>query len=116
MSDKTMWFGTLYEVGAGASSTITKAKMSLVPVPDPGVQMGSEGYAETIDFEYGGADVVSSPQTHRVYEMAWSARANGMSAGLDLIKRYSQRGFGPGLIYFADPFNYETNLLPPPGS
>lgn len=113
MSNKTMWFGTLYETVPGTSSSSVKARMSLVPVPDPDIQMGSEGYAETLDFEYGGADVVSSAQSHRVYEMAWGARANEMSAGLDLIKRYSQRGFGPGLIYFADPFNYETNLLPP---
>lgn len=112
-----MFAGTLYNPGPsggpGTSSVNTVAKMGLWPMPSTGADMGSEGVSEDITFEYGGADVVASPQSHRVYEMSWGTREATGASGLDVIKRYSQGAFGRGLIYFADPFNYTTNLLPP---
>lgn len=109
-----MWFGTLYgPSGPGTSNTSTVAKMRRVPIPSAEMQAGSDGYSEPLDFEYGGADIVSAPETHRVYEMTWGTREASGTAGLDIIARYAQKQYGSGLIYFADPYNYGTNLLDP---
>lgn len=109
-----MFFGTLYDTtGPGTSGAGVVAKMREVPIPSSGMQAGSDGYSESLDFEYGGADVVSAPETHRVYEMTWGVREASGSAGLDIIARYAQKQYGRGLIYFADPYNYGTNLLDP---
>jgi hypothetical protein len=112
---KTMLFGTLYGAsGPGTSSTTVNARMSLVPVPDTGMEGGSEGWSSTLLFGNGGADVVSSPASHRVYEMDWNLREASGASGLDIIKNYWQKVYGPGLIYWSDPGNHgASNLLDP---
>lgn len=109
-----LWFGTLYESKTpGTSSIYTNASMRWVPCPDTGMGAGAEGYSELLGFENGGADVVSSAATHRVYDMQWGTRSGSGAEGLDLIRSYQQGIFGPGLIYFVDPMNFTTNLFPP---
>lgn len=114
MSNKKMFFGTLYSTMIpGSSSSTVNARMSYVPAPDPGMGAGASGYSELLEFENGGADVVSSAGTHRNFEMDWNLREASGADGLDIVRGYQQRLFGPGLIYFADPMNFTTNLLPP---
>lgn len=109
-----LYFGTLYDTKVpGSSSATVNARMSWVPCPDTGMGAGAEGYSELLDFENGGADVVSSAATHRVYDLEWGTRSGSGTAGLDVIRSYQQGVFGPGLIYFADPMNFTTNLFPP---
>lgn len=107
-----MWFGTLYETNVpGTSAANQLSKMQWVPCPDTGMGAGAEGYSELLAFENGGADVVSSGATHRVYDMDWGTRSGSGTAGLDVIRSYQQKQFGSGLIYFCDPM--AGNLFPP---
>lgn len=109
-----MWMGTLYESKTpGTSSIYTNASMRWVPCPDTGMGAGAEGYSELMGFENGGADVVASGATHRVYDLDWGTRTGSGTDGLDVIRSYQQGIFGPGLIYFLDPMNFTTNLFPP---
>lgn len=111
---KTMMFGTLYStLIPGSSSSSVNAKMSLIPAPDPGMQAESVGYMETIEFENSGSDVVEFAAKRRSYSMDWNLREGSGAQGLDLVRSYRQKLYGPGLIYFADPMNYSTNLLSP---
>lgn len=107
-----MWFGTLYETNVpGTSDANQLSKMQWVACPDTGMGAGAEGYSEVLQFENGGADVVSSAATHRVYDMNWGTRSGSGTAGLDIIRSYQQKQFGSGLIYFCDPM--AQNLFPP---
>ena len=108
-----MWFGTIYDKKTpGTSSALNNARMQWVPCPDTGMDAGANGYSELLDFENGGADVVASAATHRVYDLDWGTRQGSGVAGLDTIRSYQQGIYGPGLIYFADPMNFTTNLFP----
>lgn len=115
MSNNKTWFGTLYDgTGMPGSSTTTRnAKMQFVPTPDTGMDASYQGHYDTLLFENGGADVVSSAGSHRVYDMDWNLREAKGAQGLDIIKHYSQRFFGPGLLYWADPMEFQGNMMPP---
>lgn len=112
---ETMFFGTLYpKAGPGNSSTTVNAKMSFVPVPDSGMDASAVGYQDRIDYENGGADIVTSAASHREYQMEWSTREGAaFNGGLDIISAYADGEWGDGLIYFADRYNFDTNLLTP---
>jgi hypothetical protein len=113
-STKTFWFGTLYDTAKpGTSSISSNAQMSLVPVPDVGMGAGGVGYSELLEFENGGADVISAAATHRVYNCDWNLREATGASGLDVIWQYQQKYFGPGLIYFADPMIFDRNMFSP---
>lgn len=105
--------GTLYDSKPGTSNNFYTTKMLNIQMPLQGMTAGSEGFSETLEFEYGGRDVISSPQSARRYEFSWTSSSVEGQKGIDQIKRLSGGEFGTGLIYFADPFNYTTNLLPP---
>jgi hypothetical protein len=107
VSDRKMWFGTLPET-SGVS-----ARMGWVQAPDSGMDAGAEGYSEFLTFDNGGADVVSSAATHRVYAMDWSLSEASGATGLDTIKNYQQGLYGRGLIYFANPMIFSQNVLAP---
>jgi hypothetical protein len=107
------YIGTLYPDKPGQLGGIEETQMLSVAMPQQGTDAGGSGYAETLDFEYGGADVVSAPQTHRRYEFNWAGSDVDTATGISQIKRIANGEFGTGLIYFADPYNYTTNLLPP---
>lgn len=111
---KTFFFGTLYDtVIPGGSSTTSNAHMSLLPIPDTGMSAGASGYSEILQFENGGADVVSAAQTHREYKPDWALREATGDNGIDLVRSYQQRLFGPGLIYFENPAARQTNMFHP---
>lgn len=107
------FIGTLYEGKPGTSTNNFTTGMLSIPMPQQGGEAGSAGFSQVIEYEYGGADVFSSPQTRRRYEFEWTGTKVTGSDGIDQIKRLSAGEFGNGLIYFADPYNYTTNLLPP---
>lgn len=111
MSD--FFIGTLYESKPGTSTNNHATEMLSVPMPQQGMSAGSAGFSQVIEYEYGGADVFSSPQSHRRYEFSWTGARASEATRIDQIKRLSAGEFGNGLIYFADPYNYTTNLMPP---
>ncbi len=114
MSDKKIWFGTLYDTSLpGTSATTSNAKMSWVPAPDTGMEAGSYGYSQVLEYESGGASVISSAAMHRRYEMDWNLAEASGAQGLDIIKQYQQDQYGPGLIFWANPMIFDQNVLAP---
>jgi len=114
MSDKKIWFGTLYETSLpGTSSLYQNCKMSWVPAPDTGMSAGTYGYSQLIEYENGGASVVSSAGTHRRYDMDWNLQEASGAQGLDLIRQYQQKQWGNGLIFWANPMIFDQNVLAP---
>lgn len=101
MSDKLMWFGSYSGV------------FKWIPVPDSGIDTSNIGYSEVIQFDDGSANVVGAPGSHRVFEMTWGVREATGASGLDIVKAFSQGVYGTGPFFFADPYNYHTNVLPP---
>jgi hypothetical protein len=96
---KQIWFG------------IPGVKMQWCPAPSAGATASNVGYVETMAFENGGAAVARSKQARKQYAFSF----NGLSKDLDGISTYTKYAsgfYGSGLIYFADPFAFETNLFP----
>lgn len=114
MTINQLFIGTLYDAsGPGNSATTTNAQMQLVPIPSSGMDSSSDGYSNAIEYENSGADVVKHPASRRVFQMDWTTRESSGANGLDIVKAMSQGLYGPGLIYVADPFNFDTNLIAP---
>jgi len=95
-----IWFG------------IPGVKMQLCPAPAAGAQVSNVGFVQTMAFENGGADVVRSSQTRKQYTFNFNAPSKDLD-GISVYSKYASGFYGDGLIYFADPFAFETNLFPP---
>lgn len=114
MSDKKIWFGTIYGTDRpGTSSDTSNSKMSWIPAPDTGMEASSAGYSEALEFENGGAAVVASSATHRNYGFDWNLSEASGAQGLDIVKNYQQKLYGPGLLYWSNPMIYDQNVLAP---
>lgn len=114
MSDKKIWFGTLYDTQKPGTSTATSnTRMSWIPAPDTGMDAGSSGFSEVLEFENGGASVIGSAATHRTYGFDWNlAEASGLQ-GLDMVRNYQQKVYGTGTIYWANPMIFDQNVFSP---
>jgi hypothetical protein len=97
---KQIWFG------------IPGVKMQWCPAPRAGATVSNSGYTETIAFENGGADVVRSNQKRKVYTFNFSGPAKDLD-GISVYSKYASGFYGSGLIHFADPYAFETNLFSP---
>lgn len=95
---KQIWFG------------IPGVKMQWCPAPKAGAQVSNAGYAQTVAFENGGADVVRSAQRRKQYTFNFAGPSKDLD-GISTYTRYAAGFYGSGLIYFADPYAYETNLF-----
>lgn len=109
------YIGTIYgsKPGTLADDPDLACGMLSIKMPQQDMTTPNAGYSEVLDFEYGGADVVAASQSHRRYEFSWSGKEVSDFTSVDQIKRLASGEYGTGLIYFADPYNYRTNLLPP---
>jgi len=86
-----------------------KARMKWVKCPDSGMGMNGARYSTEGIFLNGGSYVRNSATGHRVYDVNWNfLRANEK----DEIRSYLDGVYGPGLIYFLDPFAMPRNVLP----
>jgi len=97
---KQIWFG------------IPGVKMQWCPAPAAGATASNVGYVETMAFENGGAAVARSKQTRKQYAFNFNAPSKDLD-GISTYTKYASGFYGDGLIYFADPFAFETNLFPP---
>jgi hypothetical protein len=95
-----IWFG------------IPGTKMQWCPAPAAGAQVSNIGYVETMAFQNGGAAVARSMQTRKQYAFSFNAPSKDLD-GISVYTKYASGFYGDGLIYFADPFAFETNLFPP---
>ena len=96
---KQIWFG------------IPGEHMQWCPAPLAGAQATNAGYVQKVSFENGGADVVRSAQSHKEYAFNFNGLAKDLD-GISVYGKYASGYYGSGLIYFADPFAFETNLFP----
>lgn len=96
---KQIWFG------------IPGTKMQWCPAPLAGAQASNAGFVDRINFENGGADIARSAQTRKEYSFSFNAPSKDID-GISVYNKYASGFYGDGLIYFADPFAFETNLFP----
>lgn len=94
---KQLWFGNLQ-------------RFQWVPAPLAGAQVSNVGFVEQIAYQNGGADIDRSPAYRKEYEFAFNAPLKG-SENLNVFNKYASGFYGTGLLYFADPYAFETNLF-----
>lgn len=96
---KQIWFG------------IPATRMQWVPAPLAGAQASRASFTDVMPFENGGATVSRSAAYRMQYEFEFNAPIKG-SEGLNVFNKFASGFYGDGLIYFADPYAFETNLFP----
>jgi len=94
-----IWFG------------IPGVKMQWCPAPLAGASSSNVGHVETMAFENGGADVTRSKQTRKQYAFSFNGPVKELD-GISVYSKYASGFYGDGLIFFADPYAFETNLFP----
>jgi len=80
-----------------------------VPAPVMGGDFSSVGWGEGMQFANGGFGVRTSRATHKEYNMSWSLNKRDE---LRPISDMYDGLYGPGPIYFIDPFAADKNVLP----
>ena len=96
---RQIWFG------------IPGTAMQWCPAPLAGATASNIGHVETMAFENGGAAVARSSQTRKQYAFSFNGPSKDLD-GISLYSKYASGFYGSGLIYFADPYAFETNLFP----
>lgn len=82
------------------------------PLPRQGMQSQDTGYAAMMPLGNGGNVGLRSSQSHKSYTVSFSGTTSDVS-GIDLYPQFRSGHFGSGLLYFNNPYDYETNLLAP---
>lgn len=95
---KQLWFG------------IPTSKMQWVPAPLIGSEASNVGFVDQMVFENGGTDVQRSAAYRKEYTFEFNAPVKG-SEELGVFNKFASGYYGDGLIYFADPYAFETNLF-----
>lgn len=83
-------------------------KAGYYPAPSSGMDAGSYGQTDQLDYWNGGSYVAQGSGTHRQFAMEW--RINDKTA-LSWLNDYRSGNYGTGLLYFIDPF--ALNPVPP---
>ena len=83
------------------------------PAPKTGMTATPTGYQESNEWLNGGISVIESGAKHLTYTMNFSGDGS-LPAGVDVFRQLASKLYGNGNIYFSDPMEYDTNLLPPP--
>jgi len=98
-------------------------KMQWLPMPSSGMTANKTFDDAVIQLENGGATSVRSSGYHLEYEMSWAVREAQQAGGLDLYGKYAAGyyaappiGYGSeydlkDLFYFANPINFQSNLM-----
>ena len=96
-----IWFGTVDG---------PLAKMQNIKAPATGMEAGSSKIVETLEFSNGGMFVSKSADARRTFSMDWRGSDNDQYS-IDEILNYYHGEYGQGYIYWADPLQYDQNLL-----
>jgi hypothetical protein len=96
---KQLWFG------------VPTKKMQWVPAPLAGGEAINVGFVDSMLFENGGTAIERSSAFHKQYQFEFNAPLKG-SEGLNVFNKFASGFYGTGLIYFADPYIFESNVLP----
>jgi hypothetical protein len=91
-----MWFGN-------------RNYMQWVRAPQINYDSSKRGYASTATFLNGGAFVKRSATAAKGYNFTWTLKNRDE---VRAINDYADGVFGPGAVYFLDPFAMDKNLLP----
>lgn len=94
-----IWFG------------IPTTKMQWVPAPLADAEASNVGFVDQMLFENGGTDIQRSAAYRKEYTFNFSGPVKG-SEELGVFNKFASGYYGDGLICFADPYAFETNLLP----
>lgn len=100
MSDKKIWFG------------IPNSHMQWVPAPAAGMQREYSSYYESINLQDGRRKSRRSAQSTSKFSMNFFGEAQGLQ-GIEVFNKFATGFYGEGLKYFADPYAYGQNLMPP---
>jgi hypothetical protein len=93
----TLWFGNT-------------SKFVAAPVPDLPFDAPANGFSESFQSEAGGAFVQTSQAESKQYQFSFGM---GSAADLGLYRRFKVGSFGSGLLNFANPFAFTSNLFSP---
>lgn len=96
MSNEMMWFGN-------------RAKMQWVPCPQVGATYTSNGRGEGGTFLHGGSFRRQTFNTTKGRVLTWPLASRET---LRPITDYAEGVYGPGAIYWVDPFESDVNVLP----
>lgn len=98
-----MWFGTI-------DPTTFARNMRWIPTPNTGADVSSLGFSAESTLLNGGGYARNSWDSHKNYQFSW-----GESASPELVsvmQAYRNGSYGRTPLYFNDPMQYQTNLLP----
>lgn len=98
MSTKQMWGG------------IPTKHMQWFPCPLISSPITRSRYVETMAFENGGADAVRSKQYRVEYPFEFHGLADDVD-GIDAFNKFASGFYGDGLMYFAHPATFQTNIF-----
>lgn len=84
-------------------------KFVTVQAPELPFSVTDGGYGDSMDFESGGSLSKVSQGFAKRYDFAYDIQ----DSTIDRIKRFRQGSYGAGLLNFANPFAYQTNLFSP---
>lgn len=87
----------------------TRDYMQWLPCPAIDGSHSGVGYSDTVQYLNGGAFVRSSTTSHMEYSLSWNLTPRET---LQPLYDYKNGIYGPGPIYFIDPFAADLNLLP----
>lgn len=96
---KQLWFG------------VPTTKMQWVPAPLADAEAANVGFVDQMAFENGGTDVQRSAAYRKEYTFNFNAPVKGAEQ-LGVFNKFASGYYGDGLICFADPYAFETNLFP----
>ncbi len=94
-----MWFGN-------------DRKYQWVPAPLADAEGQNSFWVEEIKYQNGGGDAVRSVAFQKQYNFRFSALTKGAEE-LGVFNKFASGYYGEGLIHFADPYTFETNMLSP---
>lgn len=94
----------------------TENRFQLAPCPATGMQASDVGYSEILEYQNGRKGVSRSHQSHKEFGINFPVQEAGGLTGLDVFGKFASGFYGDMddyPIFFADPMNYDQNLLPP---
>lgn len=83
--------------------------MQWIPAPQINYESGKRGYASVASFLDGGQFVRRSTTAAKGYNFTWTLKHRDQ---IRAINDYADGVYGPGAVYFLDPFAMDKNVLP----
>lgn len=90
-----MWFGN-------------RNYMQWVPCPEAGADYSAGGASQSMGYLHGGAFRRDSMNQHKTYRLSWALTTRD---NIRTVTDFREGVYGPGPIYWLDPFNMDKNVL-----